>query len=722
MRALKGTDPEAIGGYRLLARLGAGGMGVVYLARSEGGGLVALKVIRAEYAADPGFRARFRREAQSARLLRGRFVVPVTAADPDAREPWLATAFVPGPSLAEAVAERGTFPYASARGLGARLAKALTEVHAMGLVHRDVKPGNVLLALDGPRLIDFGIARSLGATALTATDAVVGTPGYLAPEQARMGAGEVGPASDVFSLGCVLAYTTTGRRPFGTGAPLAVMVRTVQEPPDLAGVDGEWRALLERCLAKDPALRPTAAQLAEELGHVADTPGAPGDDAWLPPGLPALIAERSARILDLPEPERTVTATALTRGPGPGLGRRRLLTLGAAAGVLAAGGGTAAYQWFRGDGTKTTAGTRGGTVPTLHIGLQGDMSGPDKALGRAQERGARLAMAAHNARADRTVTIKLRIRDDGGVAARAARVARQFVDDPEVYAVLGPTSDTTAKAAVGEYRKSVLPMVTVWAADTFLNPSVDGPVFQLRAPAVMLATPIVHWLSHVRPSELTALIDDRADETASWNLVKILSDAPPSRGSVSVHTVEADSEDFGTAVADALAAGAEGLVYCGTSPDRAARCAKAVRAAGFTGGRVLTQPAFGAEFLTGAGAAAEGWAVASSFVDPERVREASSFVTAYRAVYGRGPVPMGATEAYDALGLVAHTLSRIDTPDRVAAHRALRKGTYQGIARAYTFRKSDGAFDHSKGMYLWRAEKGRARYLGPYQEVDKGVL
>lgn len=183
MRALKGADPEAIGGYRLLARLGAGGMGVVYLARSEGGGLVALKVIRAEYAADPGFRARFRREAESARRLRGRFVVPVTAADPDAREPWLATAFVPGPSLAEAVAERGTFPYASARGLGARLAKALTEVHAAGLVHRDVKPGNVLLALDGPRLIDFGIARSLGATALTATDAVIGTPAIWRPNR-----------------------------------------------------------------------------------------------------------------------------------------------------------------------------------------------------------------------------------------------------------------------------------------------------------------------------------------------------------------------------------------------------------------------------------------------------------------------------------------------------------------------------------------------------------
>ncbi|MEU7702656.1 serine/threonine-protein kinase, partial [Streptomyces sp. NPDC039028] len=237
MQPLRKADPSTLAGYRLLGRLGAGGMGVVYLARTAGGALAALKLIRAEHAADPGFRERFRREARAAERITGRWVVRVLGADPEAREPWLATEYVPGPSLAEAVALHGALPEATVRALGARLASALADMHGAGLVHRDVKPGNVLLALDGPRLIDFGIARSAGATALTATDAMIGTPGFLAPEQARAaGSGEVGPASDVFSLGCVLAYTLTGERPFGTGGVAAVVYRTVHEAPALDGV------------------------------------------------------------------------------------------------------------------------------------------------------------------------------------------------------------------------------------------------------------------------------------------------------------------------------------------------------------------------------------------------------------------------------------------------------------------------------------------------------
>ncbi|MFD0395751.1 serine/threonine-protein kinase [Streptomyces nogalater] len=216
MRPLAADDPKDIGGHRLLARLGAGGMGVVYLARSTGGALVALKVIRAEHAADPAFRARFRREVTAVRGLSGRWLVPVVAADPEARSPWLATEFVPGPALAEAVDGHGALPVAAVRVLGSRLAEALTAVHAAGLVHRDVKPGNVLLGLDGPRLIDFGIALAAGATALTAPDAVVGTPGFLSPEQARARAEEVGPPSDVFSSG---ACWRTRPRPGARSAP-----------------------------------------------------------------------------------------------------------------------------------------------------------------------------------------------------------------------------------------------------------------------------------------------------------------------------------------------------------------------------------------------------------------------------------------------------------------------------------------------------------------------
>ncbi|MFC8693908.1 protein kinase domain-containing protein [Streptomyces parvus] len=263
MRPLTLEDPRTVGPYRTLVRLGAGGMGVVYLARSAGGSLAAVKVIRAEHAADPGFRARFRREAETAARITGPWVVPVLGADTEAREPWLATAFVPGPSLAQVVAAGGPLPAVTVRALGSRLAEALVVVHEAGLIHRDVKPGNVLLALDGPRLIDFGIARHEGATALTATGAVIGTPGYLAPEQASAGA--LGPPCDVFSLGCVLVYAATGRGPFGEGGGAGALFRTVHEEPDLTGVPPGSASLIAACLAKDPAARPTASRVRDAL-------------------------------------------------------------------------------------------------------------------------------------------------------------------------------------------------------------------------------------------------------------------------------------------------------------------------------------------------------------------------------------------------------------------------------------------------------------------------
>jgi serine/threonine protein kinase/ABC-type branched-subunit amino acid transport system substrate-binding protein len=334
MERLRSSDPARIADHRLLGRLGAGGMGVVYLARTSAGSLVALKVLAAEYAEDPGFRERFRREVEVARRVSSPWAVPLIDADADAEAPWLATAFVPGPSLAEAVAAHGPLGEHGLRVLGGRLAQALGEVHRAGLVHRDLKPGNVLLAPDGPRLIDFGIARAPEDSGLTATGLVVGTPGYLSPEQAEGRGGlAVGAPSDVFSLGCVLAFAATGRPPFGTGALDALLYRAVHDPADLDGVPAPLGELLSRCLAKDPAARPEVAELVRELlpaGAVetvavtdtdtdeasAEPAAAPADasgdplGSWLPDEVVRLIARRSTEALALPDIDRTEISAA----------------------------------------------------------------------------------------------------------------------------------------------------------------------------------------------------------------------------------------------------------------------------------------------------------------------------------------------------------------------------------------------------------------------------
>ncbi|WP_372404740.1 bifunctional serine/threonine-protein kinase/ABC transporter substrate-binding protein [Streptomyces luteireticuli] len=710
VRPLVAGDPETIGGHRLLARIGAGGMGVVYLARSEGGALAALKVIRAEHAADPGFRARFCREARAAARVCGRWTVPVTAADPDAAEPWIATAFVPGPSLAEAVAAYGPLPPASVRALGARLAEALAAVHAAGLVHRDIKPGNVLLALDGPRLIDFGIARVGGATALTATDVVIGTPGYLSPEQARARDEEPGPPSDVFSLGCLLAYAASGRPPFGGGGAVAALFRTVHEEPDLDGVpDAALRALTARCLAKDPADRPTVPELRAGLGDFAD-------DDWLPAGLPAMIAERAAQVLDLPDPERTAVAPVADAPPAPS--RRRFLLLGASGAGLLAAGGAAAWLAAGRHPPSPAADSR----PSRAIAVHADLTGPGKPLGVAVQQGVRLAVEQHNALTDRHFDLVLRTHDDRGDTARARETARRLVADHQVCAVIGPTSDATALAARDTYNAASLPMLTAWAGsdDLYGTVSTTAPaVFQIRPPDSVLAAPLVHYLTGVRPVVRTALVDDRATPGHSWLIAKSLTDALSSGGTVTTHTVAAATDDFGPTATAALAAHAQAVVYCGNSPRRAASCARALRTAGVTGTFAATEPVLDPAFLRGAGAAAEGAVFSTTFVDPARVEPAAGFVRSYRQRYGARHVERGAAEAYDALGLAARTLTAMGTGavDRGTFTHRLRALPYRGVTRTLAFRTDTGAVEMSPGLFLWRVEKGTPVYLGQFRNV-----
>ena len=308
MEELQAGDPPQIGPYLLLGRLGAGGMGQVFLGRSPGGRLVAVKVIRAELAGDPGFRARFAREVAAARKVSGVFTAAVVDADPAAPLPWLVTGFVSGPSLAEAVGEHGALPVATVLALAAGLAEGLGAVHAAGVVHRDLKPSNVLLAADGPRVIDFGISRAVDATQMTQTGVVIGSPAFMSPEQAEGGA--VGPASDVFSLGAVLVFAATGEGPFGPGAPTALMYRVVHGTPRLDRLPGPVRPLAERCLAKDPGQRPTAAQFLAEL--TAAHPSAADLTDWLP------ASPRPEATGHDPEPAAGATRQPRHARPGPG--------------------------------------------------------------------------------------------------------------------------------------------------------------------------------------------------------------------------------------------------------------------------------------------------------------------------------------------------------------------------------------------------------------------
>ncbi|MGW0775989.1 serine/threonine-protein kinase [Streptomyces sp. NPDC002835] len=355
MDALMPEDPPQIGPFRLLGRLGVGGMGRVYLARSAGGRTVAVKLVRPELAAQDEFRRRFTREVEALERVGGSGTTPVIASDTAAASPWVAIGYVPGPSLRSVVVDQyGPLPAYSVRALAAGLADALGHIHAAGLLHRDLKPSNILLTVDGPRIIDFGIARAVDTVTdggLTSTGAVVGSPGFMSPEQVR---GErLTPASDIFCMGAVLAYAATGRPPFGSAdsGVHAVLFRIAHEEPDLTGLPPELEPLVRGCLDKDPAARPASAELANVT-----PPGEP----WLPAGLLAGLGRHAARLLDAdgdPTPPTPVAAVPAA----PRRRRRTVLAAVSAAAVLAAGGTYAALALRDGGGADTAKGTPGAT-------------------------------------------------------------------------------------------------------------------------------------------------------------------------------------------------------------------------------------------------------------------------------------------------------------------------------------------------------------------------
>ncbi|MFE8013472.1 bifunctional serine/threonine-protein kinase/ABC transporter substrate-binding protein [Streptomyces antibioticus] len=732
------SDPSRVAGFRLLRRLGAGGMGVVYLGRTDTGTLAAVKVVRGESTADAGFRARFAREAELARRVDSPWVVPVLDADAEADAPWLAAAFVPGPSLTEAVAAHGPLPARSARVLGRLLAEALASVHTAGLVHRDVKPGNVLLALDGPRLIDFGIARADDDTALTASGLVVGTPGFLAPEQAR---GEpAGPASDVFALGGVLVHATTGRPPFGTGEPDALLYRTVHDEPALDAVPEAVRPVVARCLAKDPEERPTADELRDLL---TDTDSPVEDDTpWLPDAVARMIAVRSAEGLALPEIEPTAVDAAAPDARGPG--RRRLLLAGGAL-LLAAGGGTAVALLATRDSDDDRTETSG-TRPAYVLGVHTTEGAAAAPFSRACEDAARLAVDQHNATRGRAYDLRIRVLRDHGDASGAREVAQRFSADREVVAVFGPVGEIPMRTAANVYGAAGL---------THVSSTTGQQDYHLPSPKTSFQTGAAHtalggWIAlHAFVTgglgRLGLVLDRSGGPVVQDQATLLVSQWRDTLGAAVLPRVVAEGTDDGrAAVRSLLDADVTAVAYLGPL-DATVRAAQDLAAARFDGPRWMQHLLYGSEFPRLAGAAGEGWYVVTSAVDPSALTspEARDFTAAWRRRHGTAPGPY-ATEAYDTVRMLlaefagtvpaaaaSNSSSSTGTPSagsgrrptRAALAERLAEARYQGIARPYRF----GAYHQyeadqrgwADGTFVHQVGGGRFRQLGSLTDLER---
>ncbi|MGW6565551.1 protein kinase domain-containing protein [Streptomyces sp. NPDC054975] len=482
---LREGAPRRIGPYELLARLGAGGMGEVFLGRGEADGtFVAVKTVRRDVASEPAFRDRFRREIRVAGLVSSAYAAAPEGGDADAEVPWLATAYVPGPSLSQAVRRGGALPVATVRELGAGIARALADLHAAGVLHRDLKPGNVMLSVDGPRLIDFGIARSSGATTMTATGMMVGTPAFMSPEHVA-GARHVTGASDVFCLGSLLCYAATGEDPFGDGPLAAVLYRVSQAEADLSRVPQELRDVIGACLRPDPAERPTPAELVALLGgerrpawpesvrdHIGDYGRelaqlvASGGPLVEVPAAPAAPAPGMDQLPTMPPVAAPVPPTAPRR-------RRRAL-LAAVVALAVAGGGLGAYLLWPKDEKKATPPTAappaGPVIPGVDFKGLADSSGivPQNAAQRPKSWKSwtgKLSAPAYGCAAGTTVLV-CRLTDGGYEALDTANGKKLWAADLD---------------GRKPGRSTISPSGGIFVADSASRPTVHGDAVVLSA-------------------------------------------------------------------------------------------------------------------------------------------------------------------------------------------------------------------------------------------------
>ncbi|WP_405424512.1 serine/threonine-protein kinase [Streptomyces erythrochromogenes] len=421
---LRADDPQTVGGYRLAARLGSGGMGRVYLSHTQGGRPVAIKVVHPELAEDPTFRRRFRREVEAARRVRGAYTAELIDADAEATPPWLATVYVPGPSLSEAVARRGPLPDAAVVWLMAGVAEALVAVHGAGIVHRDLKPSNVLLAADGPRVIDFGISQASGLTA-TATGNTIGTPQYMAPEQGL--AGETTPATDVFALGQTAAFAALGKPLYGDGPSMTVLFRIVHSQPDLSRLPEPLRPLFALCLATEPEERATPAEILAwcraYLGEEATAGGGP-----------AVWREVAGLAEEIPEPVARPAATG-TASEGDTSGSP---ASGGAGHVTAAPAGAAAQEAGRLTAAPAGAAASPATSAAAAVSAAADTR-------RKRRRGSRIVTVAAATGALTLGGLGWKLMDMTDRAAeRDAAAARSAALDPSAAPTPTPTPTPSA--------------------------------------------------------------------------------------------------------------------------------------------------------------------------------------------------------------------------------------------------------------------------------------
>jgi len=418
------TDPRRVGPYRIVGRMGAGAMGRVYIARRSGShDLVALKLIRPEYADIPEFRRRFTREIKAIEHIRSPFTTALLDSNPTAEQPWMVTSLVSGPSLQQAIDDRGVWPESAVWALAEGVAQGLRAIHAAGVVHRDLKPSNILLDKDGPRVIDFGIARARDASRLTATMHRPGTPAFMAPEQAL--GQEVGPAADVFALGAILAYAITGRTPFGEGTSDAMLFRVIHQPPDLTGITGGLRQLIADCLAKNPAERPSVDQIIERCQ--AQSAG----QSWAPPGVQTPPGGKTARRWHVPS----------------------LITAGLAL-VIAAG--SLVIQFLPSAGTTLPTGpvttAPANIVPAspscrLAVGFMGGLSGGNASLVKPMHDAVQRAIQERG-QGSHSCEVTLTEYDTQSDGAKAATNAQTAVSDAKVIAIIGPTFSSEARSAL----------------------------------------------------------------------------------------------------------------------------------------------------------------------------------------------------------------------------------------------------------------------------------